>query len=113
VGYEGGFPLDFLALHELEELFRCRGDAMLLVCLLDGPYRYTELGRALSVVAGLHMNEKVLTRGLPRLIHRGLVAHDADGDRSYRLTSEGTRRAEEIRLVANALEAVRSSTGQR
>ncbi|MFF0789738.1 winged helix-turn-helix transcriptional regulator [Streptomyces spiralis] len=81
-----------------------RWGVLVLIQLLDRPYRFSELRRAISGVGGRGVSEKMLTQTLQTLERDGLVHRDAKPvippRVDYSLTGLGREAAEQVRALA-------------
>ncbi|MEV5876877.1 helix-turn-helix domain-containing protein [Streptomyces sp. NPDC052101] len=81
-----------------------RWGVLVLVGLLERPYRFSELRRAINVVGGRGVSEKMLTQTLQTLERDGLVHRDAKPvippRVDYSLTPLGREAAEQVRSLA-------------
>ncbi|GEM_PF-6991987 len=72
VALDGDY-VNFAHVRQIEDLFRHRWDAVTLLCLADGPLRYTDLATAISKRADQRIPDAMLTRCLRRLTECALV----------------------------------------
>lgn len=81
-----------------------RWGVLVLIQLLDRPYRFSELRRAISGLGGRGVSEKMLTQTLQTLERDGLVHRDAKPvippRVDYSLTALGREAAEQVRALA-------------
>ncbi|MER6061801.1 helix-turn-helix domain-containing protein [Streptomyces sp. NPDC001792] len=81
-----------------------RWGVLALIQLLDRPYRFSELRRAISGLGGRGVSEKMLTQTLQTLERDGLVHRDAKPvippRVDYSLTELGREAAEQVRALA-------------
>ncbi|WP_306189991.1 helix-turn-helix domain-containing protein [Streptomyces sp. MK5] len=81
-----------------------RWGVLVLIQLLDRPYRFSELRRAISGFGGRGVSEKMLTQTLQTLERDGLVHRDAKPvippRVDYSLTGLGREAAEQVRALA-------------
>ncbi|MEU9445270.1 helix-turn-helix domain-containing protein [Streptomyces sp. NPDC048304] len=81
-----------------------RWGVLVLIQLLDRPYRFSELRRAISGLGGRGVSEKMLTQTLQTLERDGLVHRDAKPvippRVDYSLTDLGREAAEQVRALA-------------
>ncbi|MEU2716073.1 helix-turn-helix domain-containing protein [Streptomyces sp. NPDC007205] len=81
-----------------------RWGVLVLIQLLDRPYRFSELRRAISGIGGRGVSEKMLTQTLQTLERDGLVHRDAKPvippRVDYSLTELGREAAEQVRALA-------------
>ncbi|MEV6295406.1 helix-turn-helix domain-containing protein [Streptomyces sp. NPDC051917] len=81
-----------------------RWGVLVLIQLLDRPYRFSELRRAISGLGGRGVSEKMLTQTLQTLERDGLVHRDAKPvippRVDYSLTELGREAAEQVRALA-------------
>ncbi|MGQ5639725.1 MULTISPECIES: winged helix-turn-helix transcriptional regulator [unclassified Streptomyces] len=81
-----------------------RWGVLVLIQLLDRPYRFSELRRAISGLGGRGVSEKMLTQTLQTLERDGLVHRDAQHvippRVDYSLTGLGREAAEQVRELA-------------
>jgi DNA-binding HxlR family transcriptional regulator len=81
-----------------------RWGVLVLIQLLDRPYRFSELRRAISGLGGRGVSEKMLTQTLQTLERDGLVHRDAKPvippRVDYSLTGLGREAAEQVRALA-------------
>ncbi|GGU11100.1 winged helix-turn-helix transcriptional regulator [Streptomyces coeruleorubidus] len=81
-----------------------RWGVLVLIELLDRPYRFSELRRAISVYGGRGVSEKMLTQTLQTLERDGLVHRDAKPvippRVDYSLTDLGREAAEQVRALS-------------
>ncbi|MFB7502767.1 winged helix-turn-helix transcriptional regulator [Streptomyces broussonetiae] len=81
-----------------------RWGVLVLTELLERPYRFSELRRAISAVGGRGVSEKMLTQTLQTLERDGLVHRDAKPvippRVDYSLTGLGREAAEQVRALA-------------
>ncbi|WP_328342328.1 helix-turn-helix transcriptional regulator [Streptomyces violaceus] len=81
-----------------------RWGVLVLIELLDRPYRFSELRRAISQVGGRGVSEKMLTQTLQTLERDGLVDRDAKPvippRVDYSLTALGREAAEQVEALA-------------
>lgn len=81
-----------------------RWGVLVLIQLLDRPYRFSELRRAISGLGGRRVSEKMLTQTLQTLERDGLVHRDAKPvippRVDYSLTELGREAAEQVRALA-------------
>ncbi|GHD31401.1 transcriptional regulator [Streptomyces violarus] len=81
-----------------------RWGVLVLIELLDRPYRFSELRRAISQVGGRGVSEKMLTQTLQTLERDGLVDRDAKPvippRVDYSLTDLGREAAEQVKALA-------------
>ncbi|WP_225825872.1 winged helix-turn-helix transcriptional regulator [Streptomyces naphthomycinicus] len=81
-----------------------RWGVLVLIELLDRPYRFSELRRAISAYGGRGVSEKMLTQTLQTLERDGLVDRDAKPvippRVDYSLTALGREAAEQVRTLA-------------
>ncbi|MBY8843550.1 helix-turn-helix domain-containing protein [Streptomyces sp. SP2-10] len=82
-----------------------RWGVLVLIELLDRPYRFSELRRAVSGYGGRGVSEKMLTQTLQTLERDGLVHRDAKPvippRVDYSLTALGREAAEQVRALAH------------
>jgi DNA-binding HxlR family transcriptional regulator len=83
------------------ELFRGKGDSIVLVCLaIHGPLRFGQLAQSVNRCVNKHIADSDLTRSLSRLKRDGLIDKvNGDDVVVYTLTPEGGRRAAQLRWV--------------
>ncbi|GAP53213.1 winged helix-turn-helix transcriptional regulator [Streptomyces azureus] len=81
-----------------------RWGVLVLIELLDRPYRFSELRRAISHDGGRSVSEKMLTQTLQTLERDGLVHRDAKPvippRVDYSLTGLGREAAEQVRALS-------------
>ncbi|MFF8867676.1 winged helix-turn-helix transcriptional regulator [Streptomyces sp. NPDC015139] len=81
-----------------------RWGVLVLIELLERPYRFSELRRAVSRFGGRTVSEKMLTQTLQTLERDGLVHRDAKPvippRVDYSLTALGREAAEQVRALA-------------
>ncbi|MEV5173592.1 helix-turn-helix domain-containing protein [Streptomyces flaveolus] len=81
-----------------------RWGVLVLIELLERPYRFSELRRAVSGLGGRGVSEKMLTQTLQTLERDGLVHRDAKPvippRVDYSLTDLGREAAEQVRALA-------------
>ena len=81
-----------------------RWGVLVLIELLDRPYRFSELRRAISRYNGRGVSEKMLTQTLQTLERDGLVDRDAKPvippRVDYSLTDLGREAAEQVKALA-------------
>jgi DNA-binding HxlR family transcriptional regulator len=81
-----------------------RWGVLVLIELLERPYRFSELRRAISRFSGRDVSEKMLTQTLQTLERDGLVHRDAKPvippRVDYSLTRLGREAAEQVRSLA-------------
>ncbi|MFI9242308.1 winged helix-turn-helix transcriptional regulator [Streptomyces sp. NPDC053086] len=81
-----------------------RWGVLVLIELLERPYRFSELRRAIGAYAGRSVSEKMLTQTLQTLERDGLVHRDAKPvippRVDYSLTDLGREAAEQVRALA-------------
>ncbi|MER6072248.1 helix-turn-helix domain-containing protein [Streptomyces sp. NPDC001817] len=81
-----------------------RWGVLVLIQLLDRPYRFSELRRAITGLGGRGVSEKMLTQTLQTLERDGLVHRDAKPvippRVDYSLTGLGREAAEQVRALA-------------
>lgn len=81
-----------------------RWGVLVLIELLERPYRFSELRRAVSSVGGRGVSEKMLTQTLQTLERDGMVHRDAKPvippRVDYSLTELGREAAEQVRTLA-------------
>ncbi|KJK36554.1 transcriptional regulator [Streptomyces variegatus] len=81
-----------------------RWGVLVLTELLDRPYRFSELRRAIGTFGGRGVSEKMLTQTLQTLERDGLVHRDAKPvippRVDYSLTGLGREAAEQVRALA-------------
>ncbi|EST30844.1 winged helix-turn-helix transcriptional regulator [Streptomyces roseochromogenus] len=81
-----------------------RWGVLVLIELLERPYRFSELRRAISGLGGRTVSEKMLTQTLQTLERDGLVHRDAKPvippRVDYSLTGLGREAAEQVRSLA-------------
>ncbi|MFI7018187.1 helix-turn-helix domain-containing protein [Streptomyces coeruleorubidus] len=81
-----------------------RWGVLVLIELLDRPYRFSELRRAISDYGGRGVSEKMLTQTLQTLERDGLVHRDAKPvippRVDYSLTDLGREAAEQVRALS-------------
>ncbi|MGW0208054.1 winged helix-turn-helix transcriptional regulator [Streptomyces sp. NPDC003233] len=81
-----------------------RWGVLVLIQLLERPYRFSELRRAISGLGGRGVSEKMLTQTLQTLERDGLVHRDAKPvippRVDYSLTGLGREAAEQVRALA-------------
>ncbi|MEU4484034.1 helix-turn-helix domain-containing protein [Streptomyces purpurascens] len=81
-----------------------RWGVLVLIELLDRPYRFSELRRAISRYSGRGVSEKMLTQTLQTLERDGLVDRDAKPvippRVDYSLTDLGREAAEQVKALA-------------
>ncbi|WP_369391273.1 winged helix-turn-helix transcriptional regulator [Streptomyces sp. CG1] len=81
-----------------------RWGVLVLIGLLERPYRFSELRRAISGFGGRTVSEKMLTQTLQTLERDGLVHRDAKPvippRVDYSLTGLGREAAEQVRSLA-------------
>ncbi|MGW1909811.1 winged helix-turn-helix transcriptional regulator [Streptomyces sp. NPDC002076] len=81
-----------------------RWGVLVLIQLLERPYRFSELRRAISGLGGRGVSEKMLTQTLQTLERDGLVHRDAKPvippRVDYSLTGLGCEAAEQVRALA-------------
>ncbi len=81
-----------------------RWGVLVLIELLERPYRFSELRRAIGRVSGRGVSEKMLTQTLQTLERDGLVHRDArpviPPRVDYSLTDLGREAAEQVRALA-------------
>ncbi|OLZ65134.1 transcriptional regulator [Streptomyces sp. IMTB 2501] len=81
-----------------------RWGVLVLIALLERPYRFSELRRAINLVGGRGVSEKMLTQTLQTLERDGLVHRDAKPvippRVDYSLTGLGREAAEQVRSLA-------------
>ncbi|MEU0006564.1 helix-turn-helix domain-containing protein [Streptomyces sp. NPDC006314] len=81
-----------------------RWGVLVLIELLDRPYRFSELRRAVGRFGGRGVSEKMLTQTLQTLERDGLVHRDAKPvippRVDYSLTALGREAAEQVRSLA-------------
>ncbi|OUD03157.1 winged helix-turn-helix transcriptional regulator [Streptomyces swartbergensis] len=81
-----------------------RWGVLVLIELLDRPYRFSELRRAISDYGGRGVSEKMLTQTLQTLERDGLVHRDAQPvippRVDYSLTDLGREAAEQVRALS-------------
>ncbi|MFD5334586.1 winged helix-turn-helix transcriptional regulator [Streptomyces hawaiiensis] len=81
-----------------------RWGVLVLTELLDRPYRFSELRRAIGTYGGRGVSEKMLTQTLQTLERDGLVHRDAKPvippRVDYSLTGLGREAAEQVRALA-------------
>ncbi|MFJ8463106.1 winged helix-turn-helix transcriptional regulator [Streptomyces swartbergensis] len=81
-----------------------RWGVLVLIELLDRPYRFSELRRAISDYGGRGVSEKMLTQTLQTLERDGLVHRDAQPvippRVDYSLTALGREAAEQVRALS-------------
>jgi len=81
-----------------------RWGVLVLIELLDRPYRFSELRRAIGRVSDRMVSEKMLTQTLQTLERDGLVHRDAKPvippRVDYSLTDLGREAAEQVRALA-------------
>ncbi|WEO95944.1 helix-turn-helix domain-containing protein [Streptomyces sp. FXJ1.172] len=81
-----------------------RWGVLVLIELLERPYRFSELRRAISAFGGRGVSEKMLTQTLQTLERDGLVHRDAKPvippRVDYSLTGLGREAAEQVRSLA-------------
>ncbi|MGW3459588.1 winged helix-turn-helix transcriptional regulator [Streptomyces olivaceoviridis] len=81
-----------------------RWGVLVLIELLERPYRFSELRRAISGLGGRGVSEKMLTQTLQTLERDGLVHRDAKPvippRVDYSLTALGREAAEQVRALA-------------
>ncbi|MQY35448.1 putative HTH-type transcriptional regulator YybR [Streptomyces sp. RB17] len=81
-----------------------RWGVLVLIQLLDRPYRFSELRRAIGSLGGRGVSEKMLTQTLQTLERDGLVHRDAKPvippRVDYSLTGLGREAAEQVRALA-------------
>ena len=81
-----------------------RWGVLVLIQLLDRPYRFSELRRAISGLGGRGVSEKMLTQTLQTLERDGLVHRDAKPvippRVDYSLTELGREAGEQVRALA-------------
>ncbi|MFF5574043.1 MULTISPECIES: winged helix-turn-helix transcriptional regulator [Streptomyces] len=81
-----------------------RWGVLVLIELLDRPYRFSELRRAIGTYAGRGVSEKMLTQTLQTLERDGLVHRDAKAvippRVDYSLTGLGREAAEQVKALA-------------
>lgn len=81
-----------------------RWGVLVLIELLDRPYRFSELRRAIGSYAGRGVSEKMLTQTLQTLERDGLVHRDAKPvippRVDYSLTGLGREAAEQVRALS-------------
>jgi len=97
--------VDFELFRELHELFRYRGDALILATLAARPpLRYTALAKAIIEVTGHRLADGEINRCLPRLEAGALaVAEGPERRKEYRLTSLGREKGATLNLIVDAL----------
>ncbi|MEU6915604.1 winged helix-turn-helix transcriptional regulator [Streptomyces olindensis] len=82
-----------------------RWGVLVLILLLDRPYRFSELRRAIGAQGGRGVSEKMLTQTLQTLERDGLVHRDArpviPPRVDYSLTDLGREAAEQVRALAD------------
>jgi DNA-binding PadR family transcriptional regulator len=106
--------VDVELFRELHEVFRYRGDALILATLAARPpLRYTALARAIIEVTGDRLADGEINRCLPRLEAAGLVVADGPERRKkYRLTSLGREKAATLNLIAETLRRRRAGSSR-
>ncbi|MFG3271300.1 winged helix-turn-helix transcriptional regulator [Streptomyces luteogriseus] len=81
-----------------------RWGVLVLIELLDRPYRFSELRRAIGTYASRGVSEKMLTQTLQTLERDGLVHRDAKAvippRVDYSLTGLGREAAEQVKALA-------------
>ncbi|MCX3285684.1 helix-turn-helix domain-containing protein [Streptomyces sp. NEAU-H22] len=81
-----------------------RWGVLVLIELLDRPYRFSELRRAIGAYGGRGVSEKMLTQTLQTLERDGLVHRDAKAvippRVDYSLTGLGREAAEQVKALA-------------
>ncbi|MBB4713284.1 winged helix-turn-helix transcriptional regulator [Streptomyces luteogriseus] len=81
-----------------------RWGVLVLIELLDRPYRFSELRRAIGAYVGRGVSEKMLTQTLQTLERDGLVHRDAKAvippRVDYSLTGLGREAAEQVKALA-------------
>jgi DNA-binding HxlR family transcriptional regulator len=86
-----------------------RWGVLVLIELLDRPYRFSELRRAVGRSGGRTVSEKMLTQTLQTLERDGLVHRDAKPvippRVDYSLTGLGREAAEQVRALARWTDA--------
>jgi len=80
--------VDLTFIEEIEELFRHRWVPYILLCLADGPQRYSAIAHVINQQATDRLSDSVLSRSLDHLEAAGL-AQAVDGGRRGR---QGRRR---------------------
>ncbi|WP_329335908.1 helix-turn-helix transcriptional regulator [Streptomyces sp. NBC_00663] len=81
-----------------------RWGVLVLIELLNRPYRFSELRRAINVLGGRGVSEKMLTQTLQTLERDGLIHRDAQPvippRVDYSVTDLGREAAEQVRGLA-------------
>ncbi|MFJ8053081.1 winged helix-turn-helix transcriptional regulator [Streptomyces luteogriseus] len=81
-----------------------RWGVLVLIQLLDRPYRFSELRRAIGAYGGRAVSEKMLTQTLQTLERDGLVHRDAKAvippRVDYSLTGLGREAADQVRALS-------------
>ncbi|MDH6217651.1 winged helix-turn-helix transcriptional regulator [Streptomyces pseudovenezuelae] len=98
-------PVDTMCPYRLVlEHVTSRWGVLVLIELLDRPYRFSELRRAIGRVSDRMVSEKMLTQTLQTLERDGLVHRDAKPvippRVDYSLTDLGREAAEQVRALA-------------
>ena len=100
-----GDCVNYAQVRQIEEMFQHRWDAMVLLCLADGPLRYGDLASAINKRSDKRIAEAVLTRCLRRLTERGLVGRPDDNTIAYTLTTVGQAQTNLLGKLSRAMRA--------
>ncbi|HEX8627007.1 MAG TPA: hypothetical protein VF755_02410 [Catenuloplanes sp.] len=99
--------MEFTELEKIEKVVHYLYDAGALICLEQQPYRYTQLGQALTDWSGRSDAKAELGRTRNRLLRMNCIAKKRNGNHYvYTLTPAGRLRLDQIRGI---VEAVRDS----
>jgi DNA-binding HxlR family transcriptional regulator len=104
--------LNFAQARQVEDLFRHRWDAITLLCLADGPLRYTELANTISSRSGERLADTLLSRCLRRLAGNALIYKGPrdEGHHVYSLTDAGQ---DQVAILTRISRVLRADSGDR
>lgn len=93
--------VEYEQMAKIQTVVRYLWDATALICLENGPLRYTELHRTMIASTERYLSDSELTRTRHRLVRSRMISEHptGNGGKAYCITEAGQARLRDIRVL--------------